>query len=70
MPLLKFKCEDCGYVFEELTTADKKVRCPVCASVKTSRYYQGKCSFGSQSGKGSGGCSGGSCCGCSGCKSG
>jgi len=71
MPLLRYKCEDCGHVFEELTTSDKKVACPACASANTVRYYQGKCSFGRQSGKGDGGgCSGGSCCGCSGCKSG
>jgi len=71
MPLLRFKCEDCGHVFEELTTSDKKVACPVCKSANTARYYQGKCSFGSQGGKGGGGCSGGSCgSGCSCCKGG
>jgi len=68
MPLLKFKCEDCGHVFEELTAAGKKVPCPVCQSENTARHYQGKCSFGSPgSGKGGGGCSGGSCSCCSGC---
>lgn len=66
MPLLKFICDDCQYVFEELTTADKKPPCPVCASPNTARHYQGKCYFGG--GKG-GGCSGGSCSGCKGCGS-
>ena len=70
MPLLRFKCEDCGRIFEELTASDKKVVCPACASANTARYYQGKCNFGSQGGKGGGGCSGGSCSGCSGCHSG
>jgi|AGTN01.1.fsa_nt_gi putative regulatory protein, FmdB family len=70
MPLLKFKCEGCGHVFEELTTSDKKVACPKCASANTNRHYQGRCSFGSRGGKGGGGCGGGSCGGCSGCQSG
>lgn len=65
MPLLKYICEDCKHVFEELTTADKKPACPKCESANTSRYYQGKCYFG---GKG-GGCSGGSCSTCKGCGS-
>lgn len=70
MPLLKFKCEDCGNVFEELTTSGKKVACPKCASDNTKRHYQGKCSFGRQSGKGGGGCGGGACgsgCSCGKC---
>jgi putative FmdB family regulatory protein len=66
MPLLKFICEDCQYVFEELTSADKKPPCPKCASENTARHYQGKCYFGG-SGKGGGGCSGGSCSSCKGC---
>ncbi|MGI5918642.1 MAG: FmdB family zinc ribbon protein [Christensenellales bacterium] len=69
MPLLKFICEDCGHIFEELTSADKKPPCPECASPRVARCYQGKCYFGaSGSSKGTGGgCSGGSCSGCSGC---
>ncbi len=71
MPLLRFICEDCGHVFEELTTSDNKVSCPKCVSSNTKRHYQGRCGFGSQSGKGSGGCGGGTCgSGCSCCKSG
>jgi putative FmdB family regulatory protein len=67
MPLLKFRCEDCGNIFEELTTADTKVACPKCASYNTKRHYQGKCNFGCLGGKGGGGCSGGSCSCCGGC---
>lgn len=63
MPLLKYICEDCKHVFEELTTADKKPPCPKCASQNTVRHYQGKCYFG---GHGGGGCSGGSCSACKG----
>jgi putative FmdB family regulatory protein len=66
MALLKFVCEDCGHIFEELTSADKKPPCPECASPRIVRYYQGKCYFGGNS-KGSGGCGGGSCSGCKGC---
>lgn len=63
MPLLKFICEDCKHIFEELTSPDKKPPCPKCGSKNTARHYQGKCYFG---GKGGGGCSG-SCSGCKGC---
>jgi len=65
MPLLKFICEDCRHIFEELTSADKRPPCPQCASQNTARHYQGKCYFGG--GKGGGGCSGGSCSSCKGC---
>lgn len=64
MALLKFVCDDCGEVFEELTNADQKPNCPECTSKNTKRYYQGKCNFG---GKGGGGCTGGSCASCKGC---
>lgn len=60
MALLKFICEDCKHVFEELTSADKKPACPKCASGNTKRFYQGKCYFG-------GGKSGAGCSGCKGC---
>ncbi len=66
MPLLKYICEDCKTVFEELTTADKKPPCPKCASANTLRHYQGKCYFG---GKGGGSSCGGNCGGCKGCGS-
>ena len=66
MPLLKYICEECGSIFEELTSPDKKPACPKCASNKTKRYYQGKCFFGGGHGGGHG-CSKGSCCGCKGC---
>ena len=67
MALLKFICEDCGHVFEELTAPDKKPPCPQCKSTRIARYYQGKCNFGG--GGKSGGCSGGSCSCCKGCHS-
>jgi putative FmdB family regulatory protein len=68
MALLKFICEACDNVFEELTSADKKPPCPRCGSPRVQRYYQGKCYFGGGSVKGGGGgCSGGSCSGCKGC---
>ena len=64
MALLKFICEDCDCVFEELTAPDKKPPCPKCKGTRVTRYYQGKCSFG---GSKSGSCSGGSCSCCKGC---
>jgi putative FmdB family regulatory protein len=67
MALLKFICEDCNNIFEELTSADKKPPCPKCGSHKVSRHYQGKCYFGGGTVKGGGGCSGGSCSSCKGC---
>jgi len=67
MPLLKFICEDCGHVFEELTAAGTYPPCPRCGKACTKRHYQGKCYFGGGSVKGGGGCSGGECGGCKGC---
>lgn len=67
MALLKFICEDCRHIFEELTSADKKPPCPQCASLNVQRYYQGKCYFGGGAARGGGGCSGGNCSGCKGC---
>lgn len=67
MALLKFKCEDCGHVFEELTAPNKKPPCPVCKGSRVTRHYQGKCSFGGSKPGASGGCSGGSCSCCKGC---
>ncbi len=65
MPLLKYKCENCEKVFEELVFGEESVSCPECGG-KALRHYQGKCYFGS--GSGSSGCSKASCSGCSGCK--
>ncbi|MGI5848478.1 MAG: FmdB family zinc ribbon protein [Christensenellales bacterium] len=64
MPLLKYICESCGHVFEELIFGDKKPVCPKCGSDTIKRYYQGKCYFG---GGKSSGCSGGNCSCCKGC---
>ena len=62
MALLKFRCKDCGKVFDELTTLAKmdEVKCPVCGG-ETERAYEGKCAR-----SGQGGCSG-SCATCGGC---
>lgn len=67
MPLLKYICEDCGHIFEELTSPDKRPNCPACASRNTKRFYQGKCYFGGSGSAAGGGCSGGNCSGCKGC---
>lgn len=66
MPLLKYVCEDCKHIFEELTSPDKKPSCPACSSQNTKRYYQGKCYFGGGGNSGDG-CSGGNCSCCKGC---
>ncbi|MDR1599204.1 MAG: zinc ribbon domain-containing protein [Oscillospiraceae bacterium] len=71
MPLLKFRCGDCGAVFDELVGASRlgrldEVRCPGCGGV-TERAYEGRCLFGmAGSDAGRGGC-GGDCGGCAGC---
>lgn len=71
MPLLDFRCEDCGHKFDELVFSHNKdkVRCPQCGGAELSRVYEGRCLFGSvgSSGRGSGGCEGKSCAGCHGC---
>lgn len=70
MPLLKFQCNECKKVFDELVPLGKTdtVVCPECGSHEVSRHYQGKCYFGKKScGDGSSSCSGGNCATCSGC---
>lgn len=71
MPMLDFKCNNCGYKFEELVFAHNKdrVRCPKCAGGDLARVYEGKCLFGSASGGSRSGssCNGKSCAGCHGC---
>lgn len=63
MALLKFRCKECGKVFDELVspTLMEQVKCPDCGG-KTERAYEGKCIRAGQ-----GGCSG-SCASCAGCK--
>lgn len=65
MPILDFKCNRCGKVFDELVKSSddtKGVICPACGSNDHSRVYQGKC-YGSKSS----GCTH-NCATCSGCK--
>ena len=67
MPLLKYRCNQCDHIFDELvSSSEEKVACPVCKSKDTQRAYVGKCLFGKTAGNGGGGCSG-SCAGCHGC---
>ncbi len=43
MPFLKYKCTECGHVFDELVRAGEDApRCPDCGG-KTQRAYEGKC---------------------------
>lgn len=38
MPIIEFKCADCGHAFEELVfSSDEAVPCPVCKSDKVDR---------------------------------
>ncbi len=64
MPFLKFKCEACGKVFDELVRLEQveALRCPDCGG-KVKRAYEGKC-LGAKGGCG-GNC-GGSCASCGG----
>lgn len=66
MPLLDYKCPDCGHVFEQLTSLHNTEAppCPRCGGTSTRRNYTGKCYGGI--GSGGSGCSG-SCAGCKGC---
>lgn len=62
MALIDFRCKDCGKdFFEIVNNTEDKIVCPKCSSKSIERVYKGK-----YYGKG-GGCSGGSCSGCSGC---
>ena len=62
VPFLKFKCESCGKVFDELVKLSdvEALRCPDCGG-KVRRAYEGKCL-----GAKSEGCFGNCSC-CSGC---
>ena len=62
MPFLKFKCESCGKVFDELVKLSdvEALRCPDCGG-KVQRAYEGKC-LGAKGGGCSGNC--GCCAGC------
>jgi putative FmdB family regulatory protein len=71
MPLLKYRCAQCGAVFDALVSLSKadQVRCEACGG-PVQRAYQGACLFGmtgSSAGRGAG-CSGHceSCAGCGG----
>ena len=67
MPMLDYRCRDCGRKFEELVFSHNrdKVRCPACGSGALDRVYEGKCLFGSP--KGGGQACSGKCSGCAGC---
>ena len=70
MPMLNYQCGDCGKKFEELVNAYNQdtLACPECNGHTLARIYEGKCLFGAQGGKGTGGCSHeGGCAGCAGC---
>lgn len=63
MPLIDYKCEQCGNSFFEIVKNEsEKLSCPKCGSSQIKRIYKGKFY-----GKGGGSCSGKSCAGCSGC---
>lgn len=68
MALIDFRCDKCGEKFDEIVKPDSRdsIKCPKCGSREVKQVFEGKCSFGSSS-KGGGGCSSGSCGGCSGC---
>ncbi len=68
MALLDFECEKCGEKFEEIVKISDRdsVKCPKCGSKDIKQVFEGKCNrTGSSKG---GGCSSGSCGGCSGCR--
>ena len=70
MPLLKFRCESCGTLFDALIPLSRldDVCCEQCGIRSVTRAYEGPCLFGmigSSAGRGTG-CSG-DCSGCAGC---
>lgn len=70
MPMLKYRCNACGEVFDELVSVSgmDTVKCPECGANDSERAYEGKCLFGMKGSDAGRGCScGGSCAGCSGC---
>lgn len=65
MPLLDFRCRQCGRQFEELVYGNdrEKLACPACGCKEIDQVYQGKCYTGKTS---SGACTG-HCATCPGC---
>ncbi|MFH1686914.1 MAG: FmdB family zinc ribbon protein [bacterium] len=38
MPMIEFKCQDCGQVYEDLVfSSDEQVPCPICKSTNAHR---------------------------------
>lgn len=69
MPLLKFRCNECGKVFDTLVSVSRmgEVRCEDC-DAEVTRAYEGACLFGmAGSSAGRGGACSGNCDGCDGC---
>lgn len=61
MPMIDYKCNDCGKEFFEIvSSSEEKVKCPSCGSCNTKRVYKGKF-------YGKGGSCGGDCSCCGGC---
>ncbi|WP_102399331.1 FmdB family zinc ribbon protein [Haloimpatiens massiliensis] len=59
MPIIDFKCKECGSEFFEIVSSDEKVKCPKCNSEEVERVYKGKY-YGKNS-------CGGNCSCCGGC---
>lgn len=69
MPLLKYRCKDCGAVFDALVSYSRAddVTCERCGH-PVERAYEGACLFGmAGSSAGRGAACSGDCGGCSGC---
>lgn len=68
MALIDFKCNACGEKFDEIVKLSNResIKCPKCGSTDVKQVFEGKCNT-AGSGKGGGGCTSGSCGGCSGC---
>ncbi|MCR3757438.1 FmdB family zinc ribbon protein [Clostridium felsineum] len=62
MPLIDYKCSNCGNQFFEIVSSpDEKAKCPECGSEDSERIYKGKFY-----GKNGGNCTG-NCASCGGC---
>jgi len=72
MPLLKFRCQSCGALFDTLVSLSRRndVCCEDCGAATVTRAYEGPCLFGmTGSSAGRGAACSGDCGGCSGCSS-
>jgi len=61
MPIYEYKCQKCGYKFEELVFEEKETKCPKCNSKRIEKLLPSSISIGKRGNNDFGSCSTGTC---------